>query len=578
MKTILFGFIFLILQISVHCTVPIKTPLPKCIDCKLKNDINQSQYKLYFTEEGSSVRAKTKFGDVVGINKGEVKVFYGIPYGDVPVGDLRWNSPVDPQKWTTPLNCTEPRVAVQFSSNRITGETTIIGTEDALNLDVYTITSAKKLPVLVYIHGGNNQYNDSKEIEGNEIVVRNRCVYVSINYRLGLLGFLNLPAIVSNNQTGNFALLDIAKALDWIKENIAGFGGDPNNITVSGFSAGGRDVMTLLISPYFKGKFNKAIVYSGGMTVADPELSQKKIAKIIAPQAVKDGMAEDEESAMAWLLTTGSDVKEYLYSIESYTLADLVHDASIRMSGFPHLFADDIIIPKNGFNTNKYNSVPLLMTTSSTEFSLFNNYDGSYFAPAYFQYSEEVRTAGNSFAEIYGSDMYRIFNTQDTINKMYKKYRAPVYIGQIEFGSINSQSSVPMFGSFHGVFIPMLSDVHGYVGMYDFTEAGYQAMGKKFNSYIKNFLYSGNPNGYGLKRWPVWEPKNKLTQVFDANAESAIIKTKNVYKTYDDIINEMENDTTIPDDVKAYVISNSMRGRWFSEALDEHYQNESLWN
>jgi len=336
--------------------------------------------------------------------------------------------------------------------------------------------------------------------------------------------------------------------------------------------------MALLISPYFKGKFNKAIVYSGGMTVADATLSQKKIAKLIAPQAVKDGKAENEEKAAEWLLTTGSDVKKYLYSIESYILADLVHDAAIRMSSFPHLFADNILIPKKGFDTSFYNSVPLIMTTSSTEFSLFNNYDGSYFAPDYMQYSEEIRNAGNSFGEKYGSDMYRIFNTQDSVNRMFKKYRAPIYIGQIEFGSKNSQTLVPMFGSFHGIFVPMLSDVHGYEGMYDYSEAGYQEMGKQFNAYLKNFLYSGNPNGNGLVKWPTWEPKNKYTQVFDANTETATVETKNVYKTYDDIMNEMESDTTIPNEVKLYVISNSMKGRWFSAALDEHYQDENLWN
>ena len=603
MKIILstFGLIFLILQTSVHSTLAKKSPFPNGVDCRLRknyilpeckyynsdsdassesssSETESSDTIKYFTSDGSNAMATTKFGDVIGIDNGDVKVFYGIPYGAVPVGDLRWKAPVDPENWSTPLNCTEARVAIQFSTNRNTGITTIIGTEDALNLDVYTITGAKNLPVLVYVHGGNNQSSNSKEIQGNEIVVRDECVYVSINYRLGLLGFINLPSIVSKKQTGNFSLLDIAKALDWIKENIAAFGGDPNNITISGFSAGGRDVMSLLISPYFKGKFNKAIAFSGGMTTADPELSQKKVAKFIAPQVVKDGKAENEEQAIEWLLSTGSDVKQYLYSLESTTLADLIHDAAIRMSSFPHLFADDILIPKKSFNTKKYNSVPLLMTTSATEFSLFNNFDGSYYAPSYMQYSEEVRTAGNSFGEKYGSDMYRIFNTQDSANRMYKKYKAPIYIGQIEFGSKNSQTFVPMFGSFHGIFVPMLSDVHGYVGMFNDTQAGYKDMGMKFNSYLKNFLYSGNPNGDDLKEWPAWEPSKKLTQVFDANAETSTVETKNVYKTYDDIMNEMDSDTTVPDEVKSYVISNSMRGRWFSAALDERYQNANFWN
>ncbi len=124
-----------------------------------------------------------------------------------------------------------------------------------------------------------------------------------------------------NEDSGNYALLDMSKSLDWINENITGFGGNPKNITASGFSAGGRDVMAMLISPIFRGKFQKAISFSGGMTTADPEDSAKVIAKAIAPLVVKDKIKTTEDEAYNWLLTDGKDVKDYLYGLSADRLA-----------------------------------------------------------------------------------------------------------------------------------------------------------------------------------------------------------------------------------------------------------------
>ena len=169
-------------------------------------------------------RRSTQYGPVVGLDQGESLVWYGIPYGAAPVGELRWQAPQAYQYTTFPL-----------------------GTEDCLKLDVYTTPNAHKLPVLVFIHGGNNQTGNTKEILGSELVVRDNCVFVTLDYRLGLFGFNCLPALCrGSDDTGNFTLLDIAKALDWVKDNIAQFGGDADNITISGFSAGGRDVMAML--------------------------------------------------------------------------------------------------------------------------------------------------------------------------------------------------------------------------------------------------------------------------------------------------------------------------------------------
>jgi acetyl esterase/lipase len=186
--------------------------------------------------------SETAYGPVKGTEEGSVRIWYGIPYAKAPEGDLRWQAPEEPEGWSEVLDCTSPAdPAIQFSNNEVTG------TEDCLNLDIYAADGAQKQPVLVYVHGGNNQTGTSQEIPGVDLVTNDGCVYVSLSYRLGLFGFMCLPAF--GQDTGNFAMLDIAAALDWIRSNIEAFGGDPGNVTVSGFSAGGRDVMAMLASP-----------------------------------------------------------------------------------------------------------------------------------------------------------------------------------------------------------------------------------------------------------------------------------------------------------------------------------------
>jgi para-nitrobenzyl esterase len=529
------------------------------------------------SQDQALIRA-TAFGDVKGAALGESLVWYAVPYGAAPVGEKRWAAPEDPEVWEDVRDCSEPgEAALQSSMNYETFQNELSGTEDCLNLDIYAAPDAEKLPVLVYIHGGNNQTGSSREIEGSKVAVRDNCVYVSLNYRLGLLGFNCLPALqTEENSTGNYTLLDIAKALDWVKANIESFGGDPENITVSGFSAGGRDVMALLISPMFQGKFQKAIAFSGGMTTADEAASARQIAAALAPLAVEDEKAEDEAAAMEWLLTDGEDVKEYLYSLTGERLAPLMGNAGIRMSAFPHLYTDGTVLPEEGFETGTYNSVPVLMLTGSTEFSLFCSFDGYYMTPDYTALDEDTQAAGKAFARTYGSDMYRIFNTQCSAQTMFDHYGSDIYLCQVEYGSDKSLTPLPAMGSFHGIFVPMLTDNHTYGSFGDFTVPGYQAMAEVFNDYLANFLKSGSPNGEGLEEWSAWTPDSPLTMVFDADGEKAAVELRDVSSSYEDIIAAMEADP-LDNDVKMGVISNVINGRWFSAAQDQHFGLESLW-
>lgn len=526
-------------------------------------------------KEMSTIKA-TQFGYVKGVKNKKNVVWYGIPYAQSPTKKLRWQAPKSPKRWSKTLNCTQPKAsAIQYVEDKKTGKISSKGTDDCLNLDVYSKPKAQKLPVIVYIHGGNNQSGNAQEIKGNEIVQRNNCVYVSLSYRLGLLGFNCLPSLINKqNKTGNFALLDIAKGLDWVKNNIRNFGGDPQNITVSGFSAGGRDVMAMLISPLFKGKFNKAIVYSGGMTTSTPQLAAKKIASILAPLAVADQKAKSLKDARKFLLSNSKKTRDYLYSISSARIASAVGNANIRMSAFPHLYADGVVLPKSGFKTTKYNDVPLLMLTGTTEFSFFNNFDQSYNKIT----DEETKNKSIAFGNKYGSDMYRIFNAEMSAEQMSKKYKSNIYIAEINYGSPTSPSKIPMFNSFHGIFVPMLADQNGYTSLYNFKVAkGYQNMAQIFNKYLAHFIRSGNPNGTRLTKWNKWTMKKKKSQVFDADASKAIIKSKNTSKSYKEIMKEMDDDTTLTSKQKKYVIDHALNGRWFSSALEKKYHTDNLW-
>lgn len=532
-----------------------------------------------------TTRRSTQYGPVEGLDQGESLVWYGIPYGAAPVGELRWQPPQDPAAWTEVKDCTAPsEVAYQYGSGAI-------GTEDCLKLDVYTTPNAHKLPVLVFIHGGNNQTGNTKEILGSELVVRDNCVFVTLDYRLGLFGFNCLPALCrGSDDTGNFTLLDIAKALDWVKDNIAQFGGDADNITISGFSAGGRDVMAMLTSPLFAGRFQKAIAFSGGMTIADEAASVSQIAWAIAPLAVEDGLFADVAAAKAWLMTDGEDVRDWLYSLDSARLCPLMSNAGIRMSVFPHLYGDGVVLPKEGFATTQYNNVPLLMLTGSTEFSMFAAWD-AYFGSAEMKaYPAAETDAAKNFAVKYGSDMYRIFNAECSAETMYDHYGADIYLCQIDYGDPDALSQIPMLGAFHGIFVPMLSTVNNYAAMVDFSGEGYQEMATLFNRYLKNFLTTGDPNGNlftgirglfsgdsTLPKWQNWTPDNKVSMVMDASATDAQIGCKDVSTTYEEIMDRMDADTTVSAELKQKMIRNVMNGRWFSAALDARYGNPTLW-
>ncbi|MCX5899490.1 MAG: carboxylesterase family protein, partial [Proteobacteria bacterium] len=213
----------------------------------------------------------TNQGDVQGYEENyTTRVWKAIPYARPPVGELRWKAPQDPDSWS------EIKQSKEFCSwcpqtGSDNGTTVLKGSEDCLCLNIWRPRSAEgNLPVFFWIHGGSNKVGSADPYIGAPMAGKHNMVVVTINYRLGPLGWLTHPALREGqdpfNSSGNYAILDIRKALGRVRDNIEAFGGNPNNVTIAGQSAGGVNVLTLMISPQAKGLFHRVISQSGGLT------------------------------------------------------------------------------------------------------------------------------------------------------------------------------------------------------------------------------------------------------------------------------------------------------------------------
>jgi len=223
-------------------------------------------------------------GQLAGASSDGVRSFRNIPFAAPPVGDLRWKPPVKPSGWSGVRDatvygaaCPQPDRTDGGGAGRFDKQS-----EDCLTLNVWTTASSgQKLPVMVWIHGGAHRLGSGVAplYDGTELA-KQGVVLVTLNYRLGLLGFFAHPAVTADAgpdaMLGNYGLMDQIAALGWVQDNIARFGGDPDNVTVFGESAGAADILYLLSTPAAKGLFDKAVVESGGGTQRPSDLAAQE--------------------------------------------------------------------------------------------------------------------------------------------------------------------------------------------------------------------------------------------------------------------------------------------------------------
>ena len=316
--------------------------------------------------QAPSSAVKLRDGTVAGVLKAGVAAYKGIPYARAPQGRLRWAAPQNAAPWKGvrkadafgPI-CPQPQLGWNNSPQP--------QSEDCLSLNVWAPVAKRgaKLPVMVWIHGGAYVAGSGTDptVDG-QAFARKGVVLVTLNYRLGILGFYahpELKAESADRTAGNYGLLDQVAALRWVRTNIARFGGDPGNVTIFGESAGGGSVMLLTVSPKAKGLFHKAIVESGAALPAQPK-------GWVNPNAATT-LAQSEKAGVAFATKLGAPT---LASMRALTVDALLKGNPPQSLTWP--IADGRTIPDDVtkvYRAGRQHDVPLLVGWNSNEGALF---------------------------------------------------------------------------------------------------------------------------------------------------------------------------------------------------------------
>ncbi|HEY1720621.1 MAG TPA: carboxylesterase family protein [Magnetospirillaceae bacterium] len=354
----------------------------------------------------------TVYGLVEGSETAGTYSWKGIPFAKPPVGPLRWKAPVEPDAWagTRPAKTFGPsssqygRLYGPGANNRYDetiGETLnqAVGSEDCLTLNIWRPAhNERDLPVIYFIYGGSNVsgYTADPLYDGANLAKAANAVVVTANYRLGILGWLNMPALKTGDDplsdSGNFGTLDQIQVLKFIQRNIANFGGNPGNITVMGESAGATNTFSLLTSPVVvetrPALFHRAVPLSGGLgTAADlppdsipiilPDAySQAQSAKLLTSLLIADGKAADDEAATAYAATlSNAQTADYMRSKSPAELFKqlLTKLVPAGLGGTSHI-ADGTVVantPIAAIKAGKYMKVPVLAGNTKDEGRLF---------------------------------------------------------------------------------------------------------------------------------------------------------------------------------------------------------------
>lgn len=454
-----------------------------------------------------SLVVKTKQGSVRGkqINHGEVAAFLGIPYATPPVGDLRWRPPQPPSRWRGTRDATHFGAhcyqTLRFADMIFQDSGP---SENCLFLNVYAPASAtakSKLPVMFWIHGGGYQGGSGSEPRHNgDFLPTKGVILVTINYRLGVFGFLATPALAKegNGAAGNYGLMDMVAALQWVNGNIAAFGGDPQNVTLVGESAGSFSVSLLMASQSARGLFSKAIGESGGeLDVGGPQ---------------NPSFQKVEQQDEAWVHSLGMDMTHLRELPPDIVLAAAQRKDAPRF--WPtvdgHFLTEPVAVT---YAAGEQAHVPLLAGWNRDEMSglakgmtaaKWKEYAEKHFgerAQEFLKYypadtdAQAVRSAID-----YNSDSFIAFSTWRWVQEQVKTGGSPVYRYHFMLPAPPSKFHPGSF-AFHS------DDIEYVFGTLD-TRPGAvwrpedRQLSNQIMTYWTNFARSGDPNGAGVPQWP----------------------------------------------------------------------------
>jgi para-nitrobenzyl esterase len=322
--------------------------------------------------DSSQVVVSTDKGLVAGLQTEAMNEFLGIPYAAPPVGALRWQAPQPAAAWQGQLDATQfanhcPQVASFFGLPSTT--------EDCLYLNVYTPPSGENLPVMVWIHGGALVEGESDDYDPTLLVAEN-VIVVTLNYRLGVLGYLAHPALSNggpHGASGNFGFMDQQAAISWVQRNIMNFGGDPNKVTIFGESAGGLSVHVQLTSPLAAGLFHGAIIESGAYALYASELATDTTTLATAETWGKT-LAKSVGCANKTADKTNAETAACLRAVP---VATLLNYSAAGQIAAPNV--DGYVLTKTigaALQSGKFNHVPVMEGSNHDEWNLFV---GAYF-------------------------------------------------------------------------------------------------------------------------------------------------------------------------------------------------------
>ena len=519
--------------------------------------------------EPSSNLISTTSGKVQGYVKNKVINYDDIPYAKPPVGNLRWKAP---RALSSSENIIEQRdnnfcIQEPSSMGGAPGKGVMVGSEDCLYLDIKAPNKKSKnlLPVMFWIHGGGNTSGLKDLYDYSIMVNRHDVIVVTINYRLGAFGWFTHPAIQGNqtgiDRTSNFGTLDIIQALRWVNKNIQSFGGDPENITIFGESAGGHNVLSLMVAPQAKGLFHKAISQSGYTTS-----TSKKDAYIthIANPTFKHTSSEVVKRLIPnYKELSSNDLYESLLKL---TAQDFFHEYSDKSNlEVPLLTNDSIVIPEEGLksslgNKDYLSNIPFIAGSNRDEVKLWIG-TAEYFVKLDYSFLGSIlgiprvklkdEAAFEAF-NYYRSEAWKIRGVIEPISSLNSIGNNKTYAYRFDWDDHRRflvADFKKLIGASHGTEISLITGNNKLVEGYGFLiyPAGPSKnfISKNMMSFWSNFAKNGNPgkSSNGII-WNTYNPNsNKDNFMILDNRKN--MKIANSFTTYKSLVKELNVDKRV---------------------------------